>query len=969
MSRRPGGNAVLGGSPRLWPRLYALLLRLYPEPMRRDDGPEMQQLFADLYADTRARHGGLRAAAFALKACAELVPRALEARRLIGGRDADAPRSPIDERAGNDARRQGASSSASRVATRSRSPAIVPTRDVSFHDQLPRARPPEGRATGMLDRLVQELRYALRTFRLNPGYFAVTVLTLAVGIGANTAIFSVVKGVLLDTLPYEHPDRVVGIWQYSLASGQRGRMTPGNFADVRAMDDVFDSAAAFGFTSATLIGGDAPQLIRGGRVSASYFDVLGVQPLVGRPFRADEEDPGGPPVVIVSEELWARRFGSDPNIVGRALNLDGASYEVVGVLPRGIYPTYATVNGEMPFTPDNHDFLVPLRLTDDFYANRRSHVLGAIGKLREGVGIARANEAVDALAASIAEQHPVVVGEGFRVDLLKDEITGGAQAALLVLMGTAGVVLLIAATNVASLMLARNDARRSETAVRAALGAGRWTLVRQSLVEGLALAGAGAAAGVALAYFGVGLIKALVPFQVPRMNEVGIDVAVLAFTVGVALLVGAALGVGPAIAATRRGMLDRLRQGARGLTADGKRRRAQGFMVAAQACMAVMLVVGAGLLVRTFLQIKRIDPGFSRAGVLTVPVSLPQTRYPSTDAALGFLQQLEETLTTSPAIASVAFGYDHPLRKSWHDSFRIEGRPEPPPDASMGASFRPVTPGYFETAGIPLMKGRIFGRTDDAGHPDVVVINEAFVAQYFPGDDPVGQRMRIPSMERMFGDGTTPRWFEIAGVVGNVRFNGPTEAVEPAMYVSIPQVPMSDVVMLVAPARPDVDLLGAVRSAVWRLDPELPVDGARTLDVMLSEAIARERFNMLLVGFFATLALALAGLGIYGLISRLVHMQTKEIGIRVALGARRGQILGLVLGGALVPVLIGGLLGIAGAAGLSRLLDSLLYEVAALDPATFLLTPIVLVATALLASYLPARRATRIDPIMALRNE
>jgi predicted permease len=821
----------------------------------------------------------------------------------------------------------------------------------------------------MLDRLSRELRYALRTFRLNPGYFAVTVLTLAVGIGANTAIFSVVKGVLLDTLPYEDPDRVVGIWQYTLSSGQRARMTPGNFADVRAMSDVFESAAAFGFTSATLIGADSPELIRGGRVSASYFDVLGVQPLVGRPFRADEEDPGGAPVTIISEELWARRFASDPGIVGTTLNLDGTPFEVVGVLPRGIYPTYATVNGETPFTPDNHDFLVPLRLDEDSSSNRRSHVLGAIGKLAAGVGIERANEAIGALAASLAEQHPEVAGEGFRVDLLKDEITGGAHAALLVLMGTVAVVLLIAATNVASLMLARSDARRSEIAVRAALGAGRWALIRQSLVEGLALAGTGAAAGVALAYFGVDRIKALVPFQIPRMNEVGIDVAVLAFTVSVALLVGAALGVAPAIAATRPGMLDRLRQGARGLTADGKQRRAQGFMVAAQACMAVMLVVGAGLLVRTFLQITRIDPGFSRAGVLAVPVSLPQTRYPGTGEALAFFQRLRETLTASPAIASVAFGYDHPLGKSWGDSFRIEGRPEPPPEASMGASFRPVTPGYFETAGIPIMKGRIFESTDDAAHPDVVVINEAFAAQYFAGEEPIGQRMRIPSMERMFGDGTTPRWFEIVGIIGNVRFNGPTEAIEPAMYVSIPQVPMSDVVMLVAPARPGVDLLGAVRSAVWRLDPELPVDNALTLDVMRSEAIARERFNMLLVGFFATLALGLAGLGIYGLISRLVHMQTKEIGIRVALGARRGQILGLVLGGALVPVVIGGLLGIAGAAGLSRLLGSLLYGVAALDPATFLLTPLLLVATALLASYLPARRATRIDPVTALRND
>jgi len=452
------------------------------------------------------------------------------------------------------------------------------------------------------------------------------------------------------------------------------------------------------------------------------------------------------------------------------------------------------------------------------------------------------------------------------------------------------------------------------------------------------------------------------------MNEVSIDTPALLFAVGIALLVGTVLGVAPAVRATRPGMLGRLRQGARGLTADGKRRRAHSLMVATQTCMAVMLVIGAGLLVRTFLQIKRIDPGFSTGSVLTMPLSLPQTRYPTPGDALVFLEELEESLAASPGVASVAFGYDHPLRKNWGDAFHIEGRPAPAPGEGTGASFRLVTPGYFEAVGIPLLRGRTFEATDDAEHPAAVIINEALVQRYFDGEQAVGQAMRIPTAARMSGRGLG-HTFEIVGVVGNVRFNGPTEAIEPAMYVSIPQVPVSDVVMLVEPARSGVDLIGAVRTTLRQLDPELPASNPQTLDLIMSEAIARERFNMILVGLFATLALGLAGLGIYGLISRLVHMQTKEIGIRVALGAQRGQILNLVLGGALTPVMIGGALGIAGAAGLSRLLESLLYEVAALDPVTFLAAPLVLVGTALLASYLPARRATLIDPLIALREE
>ncbi len=820
----------------------------------------------------------------------------------------------------------------------------------------------------MIDRAFGELRYALRTFRANPGYFAVVVLTLAVGIGANTAIFSVVKGVLLDTLPYAEPERIASVWQYELDNGNRGRMTPGNFVDVRDLADVFDGAAAFGISSATLLGSETPELITGGRVSADYFDVLGIQPVVGRAFNANDETVGGPDVIILGEELWDRRFAADPEILGQTVNLDGRPFEVVGVLPRGVYPTYATVNGTIPFTPNNHDFLVPLRLTDEFYANRRSHVLGVIARLGENVTMEQAGDAVDALAASIAEQYPIVAGEGFRVDPLADEILGGTRMALMVLMGTVAVVLIIAVINVAGLMLARADARHAETTVRAALGAGRWTLVRQSVVESLLLAATGAAAGIAVAYAAIDTIKGLVPFQIPRMNEVTLDLPVLAFAIAVAVTAGVALGVAPAILATRSGMLSQLRQGARGLTADGGRRRTHGVMVAAQACMAVMLVVGAGLLVRTFVHIKRIDPGFSAAGVVAVPISLPQSRYPTSAEVLAFFDRTEAALVASPGVASVAFGYDHPLRKGWGDGFRIENRPPPADGERFGASFRPVTPGYIETVGIPLLRGRTFTRTDDADHPSVVVVNRAFAAQYFPQAEAVGQRIRIPTVERLLGD-EDERWMEIVGVVGDVRFNGPTEAIEPAMYVSIPQVPMSDVVMLVEPEGDATNLAQTVRSTVWALDAELPLDGLRTLDTMLADAIGRERFNMLLVGLFATIALVLAGLGTYGLIARLVSMQSKEIGIRIALGAQRREILTLVLTGALTPVLLGGLGGLAGAAGLSRMVESLLYQVGTLDPLTYLSTPIVLVATALLASYLPARRALEVDPITALRQE
>jgi putative ABC transport system permease protein len=396
--------------------------------------------------------------------------------------------------------------------------------------------------------------------------------------------------------------------------------------------------------------------------------------------------------------------------------------------------------------------------------------------------------------------------------------------------------------------------------------------------------------------------------------------------------------------------------------------RVAGGIVSLEVALAVVLVIGAGLLVRTFIEIKRIDPGFSAGGVLAVPLSLPQSRYPTGVDALRFFDRLEEALTATPGVASVAYGYDHPLRKNWGDSFLIEGRPPLQPGQSQGAGFRPVSAGYFEAVGIPLARGRTFAATDDDAHPPVAVVNEAFAARYFPGAEAVGKRMRIPTVERMAGDGAE-RWMEIVGIVGDVRFNGPTAALEPAMYVPIPQVPMSDVVLLVAPERDDVDVAAATRNALRALDAELPLTDLRTLDTVLADAVARERFNMLLVGLFAVLALALAGLGIYGLIARRVQMQRKEIGIRVALGAQRGGILNLVMSAALEPVVAGGLIGLAAAAWLSHLLEELLYEVGALDPVTFVMTPAVLLATALIAGWLPARRATRVDPVTALRGE
>ena len=819
----------------------------------------------------------------------------------------------------------------------------------------------------MIDRTWRDVRYALRGFRLNPGYFAITVLTLAVGIGANTAIFSVVKGVLLDELPFTEPERIVGIWQYDLGDGSRARVTPGNFRDLRDLTDVFESAAAFSFTDATLLVDGTPETVSGGRVSSGYLRTLGVAPIAGRDFRADDEVVGGPSIVMISEELWTRRFARDPGIVGDTIELSGNPFEVIGVIPRGVYPTYATVGGTIPFTPHNHDILVPLRFAEDFYSTRRSHILGAVGRLADGVSFEQGNEAVEALGTALREQFPIMI-EGLRIESLQEDIVGGSRTALLVLMGTVGVVLLIATTNVASIMLARADARRGETAVRAALGAGRAELVRQSVTEALMLAACGAAAGVGVALVSLDSIRDLVPFQIPRMNEVAIDGQVLGFSVAVALVAGVVLGAAPAILATRPAALAQVRQGARGLTADGARRRTHGLMVAAQSAMAVMLVVGAGLLVRTFLEIRAIDPGFSGDGVVTVSVSMPGSRYPSFDEILRFYDRLEDNLEADPSVETVAFGYDHPLSKSWTDSFRIEGAPPLAPGASMGASFRPVSPGYFEAAAIPLIRGRTFEDADDAERALVAVVNRSFENQFFDGADALGERIRLSTVERRLGS-DAELWLEIVGVVSDVRFNGPTDATEPAMYVSIPQVPMGSVVLLARPQAPGLDIAGTVRAAIWDLDPELPVDDLSTLDRKLADAVARERFNMLLVGLFALLALGLAGLGIYGLIARLVHMQTREIGIRVALGAQRGEVLHLVLGAALVPVLLGGIIGIVGAAGFARVAESLLYGIGALDPISFLATPVILLATALLAGYLPARRATRIDPIDALRQE
>ncbi|HEX2188842.1 MAG TPA: ABC transporter permease [Longimicrobiaceae bacterium] len=804
-----------------------------------------------------------------------------------------------------------------------------------------------------METLASDLRHAFRSLRRSPGFTLVAVLTLALGIGANASIFSVVNAVLLRPLPYPEPERLVRL--LTEEGGERGpNVTPPDFLDVESRSRVFSAVAAYGHGTAALSGDGEPLRLATARTSAGFFRTLGVAPALGRGFLPGDNLPGSEPVVVLGHGLWTQRFGGDPAVVGRRVVLDGRPTTVVGVMPAGFdYPA-----GREAWTP--------LEYSEGFAGeeSRFNYSVEAVARVRPGVAPERVRADLDAVMAAIHEAEPRKATVSLVPVPLREHLLGDARTPLLVLSGAVGLVLLIACANVANLFLARASSRRGEFAVRTALGAGRGRLVRQLLAEGAVLGTLGGAAGLLLAGWGTEALVALQPQGLPRLDEVAVDGATLAFVAGAALLTVLLVGLAPAMRATRPDLAQTLRDAA-GARGERGGNRLRSGMVVAQLALSVVLLAGAGLLAKSFARLMAVDPGFRTEGALAFEVVLPSSAYESDAQVDAFYGQLTEGLRGLPGVRSVGAAVSLPLTGfGMGSAFSVEGRAPARPGDGQEIQVRAATPDFFRTLGIPLVRGRLFSAEDRAGAPPVVLLNRAAARRFFPAEDPLGKRITLTWTRKDEPVGGT-----VAGVVADVREFGLDQDTRPTLYVAHAQVPLRRMEVVLRTGADPLALAPAVRREVAALDPALPVAGVRTLDALVEESVSARRFYLLLLGVFAAAALALAAVGVFGVMSYSVARRTREIGLRMALGAHAGRMQRMVLREALVLAALGIALGLAGALAATRLLRALLFQVGATDPATFLAVAAVLAAAALLASWLPARRATRVDPMVALRAE
>ncbi len=819
----------------------------------------------------------------------------------------------------------------------------------------------------MLTTIWQDIRYGARVLLKNRGVTAVAVITLALGIGANTAIFSVVDAVMLRPLPYQNPERLVALWENVPTHGQ-WRVTPANFFDWKKQNTVFEDVAAYGGSTMTLTGDGEPEQLQGTRASAGYFEVVGVQPMLGRSFVQEEYEPGKGQVVILGAAFWQKRYGGDRAIVNRAITLNGNSYTVVGVMPPAIYPAWPTTAGQISFDEKRQQIWTPMSFSAQWAGVRTAHVLGVVARLKPGVSLAQAKAEMTTIGARLESAYAANKGEGIIVNRFMDEVVGNVRPALITLLGAVLLVLLIACANIAGLLLAQHAARSKEIAIRAALGAGRGRLVRQFFIEGMLLSFLGTTAGIVLAQIGVDAMMKIMPPQIPRLNQVQLDLRVLGFTFLLALLTCLIFGLVPAWQASKSDLQSTLEQGGRNAGPNSSRQRFRQTLVVLQVGMAVMLVVGAGLLVKSFWRLRQVDPGFRPEHLLSASLTLPQSKYGEPSKVNNFYNQLIDSVANLPGVEAAAIAYDQPLQSNWVDAFSIEGRPQNQVGASSSANFIPVSWDYFRTVGAEIVNGRTFTPVDDQDHPGVVIVNEAFARHYFPHEQALGQRLQLSAPARLWSDQRLTS-FEIVGVAGDVKSAGLKAASEPAYYVPATQAPLQDMTFLVRTHGDPAALAPALRNAVWAIDPNQPISDINTLEKIVADNIAQPRLNMLLMGLLGALALVLATVGIYALLSYAVTQRTQEIGIRLALGAQVADVLKLILKQGMILVVIGEVLGLAGAFALTRLLRGLLFGVTPTDATTFAAVSAVLITVALLACYIPARRATKVDPLVALRYE
>ncbi len=808
----------------------------------------------------------------------------------------------------------------------------------------------DARRVRVVEELFRNLRIGARMLRRTPGFTAVAVVTLALGIGANTAVFSLVDGVILRPLPYREPDRLVRLWETNPARGwNQFSVSVPNFLDFRQEGRSFEQLAAWRWQSFNLTPADGdPERVGAAAVSTNLFPMLGVTPALGRDFTPEEDRPGGETrVVLLSNEFWRTRLGGDPAVVGSTLPLDGVGYTVAGILPESYRP------------PGDPELFVPLA-PNPAEESRGNHMLAVFGRLADGVSVEQARAEMEAFAARLSDQYPVSNGGwSTRIDPLYDAIVSeDTRRPLYVLLGAVGLVLLIACINVASLMLARATARQNEMAIRTALGAGRFRLSAQLLTEGLLIAAVAGALGLVVAHWGVNLLKSLAVLDMPRLEGVSVDGRVLVFTLATTLLTSLLFGIVPALRVSRTSLNETFKGGSRSTTGGADRLRLRNTLVVAEIALSLMLLVGAGLLMRSFSTLRNVDPGFDAADVATMRINLPGARYQEREPVAGFYDGLFRDVAALPGVESVGATNIVPLGNG-NTSIEVIIDGAAPADGSQSAAdWRLATPDYFRAMRIPLLAGRSFVEQDYADKFTAAIVNEEMARRYWPGEGAVGKQFYWHSLE---GPKLT-----VVGVAGDVRANGLDVKPRPMVYIPVVDNSMSVVVRTAPGATVDV---ASIRAIVRRLDPALPLAGVTTMGRILEDSTDGERFSMTVLGGFAAVALLLAAIGLYGVLAYSVLQRTPEIGVRMALGAETRHVLALVLRQGLALTLVGLGLGVVGALAFSRVMSSLLYETQATDPATYVGVSLVLALVALLACLLPARRAMRIDPVIALRQE
>jgi putative ABC transport system permease protein len=800
----------------------------------------------------------------------------------------------------------------------------------------------------MLADLLRDVRLAIRSLTKAPGFALAAILTLALGVGATSAIFSVVNGVVLRPMPYPDPESLVMVWEVTPQYG-RFSVAPANFFDWRKQSTTFEALAAFGNSDVTLQRPSGPEQVPAAYASAELFKVMNIRPAMGRTFTTEEDMPGRGDVIVLSHGGWQRRFGADPRAIGSTVTMNGSQFTIVGIMPPGFaFPSSTT------------ELWFPMAL-EQAKATRGGHYLGVIGRIKPGVAFERAEAEMKTIAARLATQYPEAnAGESVELVPLHEQVVGEVRPALLTLLAAVAMTVLIACANVANLLLVRGAVRRKELAIRAALGASRGRLVRQMLVESLVLAMTGGVIGIGLAQLAIRPLRVLSAGTVPRVADVSIDLSVLAFAFGVSLLTGIVFGLAPAWQAVSAALVDVLKDGGRGTHSSVGRWMRTGLLVA-EVALSMVLLVGAALLLRSFANVTGIDPGFRPEGVLSFRVSLPQSTYAEDHQRRAFFDALTARLEALPGVRGAGLVQTLPLKGDYMLSFELQGKPPAGPGEQPSANYRVVSDHYFGTIGVPLLRGRQFTDRDREGAPLVAIVDDAFARRYFPGEDPIGRGIQIGNGSDAFA--------EIVGVVGSVRYDGLARTPRPVMYVPLRQDAFGSMWVLARTSGDPAALMTEARQVVKSLDPALPAYSMKTLDDVISESVAPRRFPMLLLGLFAAIAVGLAAVGLYGVVAYGVSLRTQEIGIRMAIGASRGDVLRMIVTGGMRVALVGVIVGIAGALALSRLMRTMLFGVTGVDPASYVATAAMLLGVAALACYIPARRAMRLDPLSALREQ